>query len=155
MQIRTLALLVALILGSGCGATGSDKVGVPDDAIGLSKVDIRETAVPEPVPQNATDPGERPTTTPAFPGSPPVIPHGIDDFLPITRSENMCVDCHQVEEKVAGEPTPIPASHFVDLRHAPDQSRDVIAGARANCLACHALRRDVKPLVPNDFSEEG
>lgn len=149
-----LAPLAGLILGVACGPSGSPQSGIPDDAIGLSPVDVRDTAIPDPVPQNTSDPGDEPTRPPAYAGSPPVIPHGIDDFLPITPSDNMCIDCHQVDEKVAGEPTPIPPSHFVDLRNAPDATRNDVAGARYNCVACHALHRDAQPLVENDFSGE-
>jgi cytochrome c-type protein NapB len=143
-----------MMMALACGPSGSPQVGIPDDDIGLSKVDVRDTAVPEPFPHNGSDPGDQPTMSPAYQGSPPIIPHGIDDFLPITPSENMCIDCHQVEEKVTGEPTPIPPSHFVDQRNAPDTTRDVVAGARYRCVACHALHQDARPLVQNDFTEK-
>ena len=40
---------------------------------------------------------------PAYAGSPPVISHGIDDFLPITAKQNACLDCHADLGDAAGQ----------------------------------------------------
>jgi len=101
--------------------------------------------------ENTSDPGELPLPGRAHAEMPPVVPHGIADFLPITRSDNACVDCHAVAEKEPGEPTPIPPSHFVDFRRAPDRPGEKLAGARWVCVACHVARTGAKPLVANRF----
>ncbi len=133
--------------------TAADKAGqgIPDRSLGLSKTDVFETVDPPAVTDNTSDPGERPL--PARPNveSPPVIPHGIADFLPITRDDNQCLGCPLTEEKVEGEPTPVPASHFVDLRNAPREKRSEIAGARYLCVSCHVPLTDAAPLVRNEF----
>ncbi len=91
-----------------------------------------------------------------YAGAPPVVPHGIGDFLPLTNSENNCLLCHQPGgEKVEGEPTPLPASHLEDLRRAPGVQGEEVAGARHNCLACHVAAADVAPLVENAFTSPG
>jgi len=154
MQRRLRPLLGMLLLVTACGGVESGKVGIPDDDIGLSKVEITAVDVPPPVAPNTSDPGDLPPHPAVYAGSPPVIPHGTADFLPITESENMCIDCHQVEQKVAGEPTPIPPTHFVDLRRSPDRSGEEIVGTRYNCVACHVQDRNAPPLVANDFSRE-
>jgi nitrate reductase cytochrome c-type subunit len=56
-----------------------------------------------------------------------------------------------VKEKVKGEATPIPASHYVDLRNAPGKRGETVAGARWSCTACHVPQQDVKPLVGSPF----
>ncbi len=61
------------------------------------------------------------------------------------------MDCHTVAEKKHGEPTPIPASHYVDLRNAPGKRSDKVVGARWVCTACHVPQQDVQPLVRNPF----
>jgi cytochrome c-type protein NapB len=72
--------------------------------------------------------------------------------LPITVKQNACLDCHQLEgPKKEGEPTHVPASHFVDLRRAPDQVADHVAGARWICTACHLARTDAPPAVGSTF----
>jgi len=123
----------------------------PDRDLGLSKGSVFDTQSPAVEQDNATDPGEVPVLPRAYLGAPPRIPHGIADFTPIVRGENLCLDCHLVEEKVEGEPTPIPESHFRDLRRAPAQVRDQIAGARYVCTSCHLPITDAVPPVGNTF----
>jgi len=140
--MRTLIPLGLALLAVACAGTAK---------IGLSKASVFDTPAPGPVSDEASEPGERSAVTPAYQGSPPVIPHTVSDFIPITLDGNACIDCHMVEEKVAGEPTPIPQSHFVDLRNTPDEIRDEVAGARYDCLTCHVARTDAMPLVENRF----
>jgi nitrate reductase cytochrome c-type subunit len=52
---------------------------------------------------------------------------------------------------VKGEATPIPASHYVDLRNAPGVRGAEVAGARWVCTACHVPQQDVQPLVGSPF----
>jgi len=125
----------------------------PSD-IGLSKVAIEEVAIPDAVVMNTSDPGDAPILVPVYDGSPPLIPHGIADFLTMTPDENSCIDCHQVEEKLSGEPTPIPTSHYVDLRNSPDTIQEEVAGARFHCTACHVPLTNASPLVENVFLEK-
>jgi len=110
-----------------------------------------EVVAPPVVKENDSAPGERRVRPRPFPGAAPVVPHGTADFLPITRDQNACVDCHAVAEKKKGEATPIPASHYIDLRNAPGQRRDEVVGARWNCTACHVPQHDVAPLVKSAF----
>ena len=158
MRYRPLVLCAVLIVG--CAPTGPAPgpaavapAGVPDEQIGLSKVDVSEVAEPLAFRLVDAEPGEGPLPARAYPDAPPVIPHGIADLDPITREVNDCVDCHGVEEKEPGEPTPIPGSHYVDLRHAPEVERTALAGARHNCTACHAPQSDAAPLVGNGFGD--
>jgi len=124
---------------------------VPEEAIGLADAKLGELPELAPAPALPADPGEAPIQAPAYAGSPPVVPHAVDDFAPITRDENMCLGCHLVEDKVEGEATPIPATHFEDLRNAPGVRGDDVAGARWACLACHVAPTDAAPLVRNVF----
>jgi len=148
MKARVLMLLLAATLG----CAGAPAESVPDEQIGLSYGEIDHVAVPDPVTENLSEPGELPRVARAFPEAPPEIPHGISDFLPIVRDENLCLDCHgAVEEKVEGEPTPLPPSHRTDLRNDPSAVRDEVVGARYVCTSCHVPSNDVSPLVENRF----
>ena len=40
----------------------------------------------------------------------------------------------------------------MNLRHAPGTQRDEVAGARYNCILCHAPQTDAEPLIENNFS---
>jgi cytochrome c-type protein NapB len=127
--------------------------GTPDTDLGLSKTSVFDAPSPDPVQEERAEPGEKPPAPRAYAGSPPVIPHEVPEFLPITLEQNACLDCHMTEEKTPGEPTPIPSSHYVDLRNAPAEARDTIAGARHVCVTCHVARSEAQPLVASRFSD--
>ena len=157
MTIRFLTIIALLAIVLSCaGATKTDtssQPAVPDRQIGLSKDSVFDTPTPAPVVQNASDPGEQAAVPAAFDGSPPVIPHTVVDFVPITADDNMCIECHALEEAGEGDPTPIPESHYMDLRNDPGTVTDEVVGARYRCVACHAPQTDAAPLVENRFGE--
>lgn len=154
MKTLTVIALVAMVL-SCAGATKTDtssQAAISDTQVGLSKESVFDTPTPAPVVQNAIDPGEQTPAPAAFDGSPPVIPHTVVDFVPITTDTNMCVECHALDEAEEGDPTPIPPSHYTDLRNDPGKVTDEVVGARYRCTACHAPQTDAAPLVENRFS---
>jgi cytochrome c-type protein NapB len=74
----------------------------------------------------------------------------------------MCKTCHDKRdtfdatgkaEKVKGQPTAIPASHYIDNRFAPDRIGKTVVGARLVCTQCHVPQANVKPLVKNTFGD--
>jgi cytochrome c-type protein NapB len=156
LRFLTVIALVAMVL-SCAGATRTDtktsQPAVPDSQIGLSKQSVFDTPTPAPVVQSGSDPGEQPVIPAAFEGSPPVIPHTVVDFVPITADGNMCVECHAIDEAGEGDPTPIPPSHYEDLRNDSGKVTEEVVGARYKCTACHAPQTDAAPLVENRFSE--
>lgn len=145
MKVAAL-FVVALAVGAAAASRS-----VSESRPGLAKMGPRAVAAPPYVKDAESAPGERPVRPRAFPGATPVIPHGIADFLPITPKQNACVDCHAVKEKVKGEPTPIPPSHYVDWRNEPGKRGDHVVGARWSCTACHVPQAYVKPLVGSPF----
>jgi nitrate reductase (cytochrome), electron transfer subunit len=145
-MIATIAVLALVASGNA-----EPRTAIPDASLGLSKTSVFEVPTPPPVKAEDSVPGEKRPAPRVFAGTPPVIPHGIADLLPITREQNLCVDCHGVKEKNPGEAIPIPASHYRDLRHAPRTARKEIAGARHVCTACHVPRTDAEPLVRSTF----
>ena len=149
-----LALGVAFVAGcaqKGAVAPPEQAAGIPSKAIGLNKVEI--TQIPDPLLFRFVDsePGDAPLPERPFYLSPPVITHTLEGMLPITRAVNECIECHEVDEREPGEPTPIPPSHFVDLRNAPDAKQDAVVGSRYNCVSCHVAQSDVLPLVESNF----
>ena len=146
------ATLLALAAGVAAALAPSEAPKpIADRDFSLARGSVFEVQAPPPVAENTTDPGEGPLPGRAHAEMPPVVPHGIADFLPITRSDNACIDCHAVAEKEPGEPTPIPPSHFVDFRRAPDRPGEKLAGARWVCVSCHVARTGAEPLVANRF----
>ena len=88
------------------------------------------TAFPEPAAVYAQQPAQ---TSELAKFAPPMIPHPIAAYIPITPEKNVCVMCHIPGEpgmKVAkGSPTPLPPSHVTGDKVNPN---------RYECLLCHA-----------------
>ncbi len=150
----TVARVACLALVASCGGRAPVRQAAPVRVqdLGLARVTLDAVPNPPAVAFETATPGEQPVIPRYFAGAPPQIPHLIADFLPIRPAENTCADCHAIKTRAPGEPTPVPASHYRDMRHAPDTDRDTVAGARWNCIACHVVRNDAKVLVGNTFS---
>jgi nitrate reductase cytochrome c-type subunit len=74
----------------------------------------------------------------------------------------MCKVCHDKRdtlgktgkaEKVKGQPTAIPASHYTDHRLDTGKIGKTLVGARTVCTQCHVPQANVKPLVTNTFDD--
>ena len=104
------------------------------------------------------DPGENLKLGSYFDGAPALVSHQIQDFLPITLGENLCLECHHDpgmlgSEIAEDEPTPMPESHYTDLRRNPDKVGKTPIGARYVCTLCHVVQTDAKPLVDNTYRQ--
>ncbi len=148
LALRALPVAAAVALAA-CASTGTAPVPAAD--LGLSKGPVLATPVPPPIVTNGTAPGEAPEPPAAYEGVPPVIPHAIADFVPITAKENACAGCHVIPAKEKGGPDPVPPSHYVDTRNAPGKVGTTLAGTRHVCVSCHVEATAAKPLVRNDF----
>lgn len=125
---------------------------IQDRNLGLSRTSVFDVPAPVAYRDEASDPGEKALPKRINREYPPVIPHSVADSLPITRSTNLCLDCHAVPgPKKKGEATPVPASHYVDLRHAPEAKGTQVAGARYVCISCHVPRTDAPALVGSSY----
>ncbi|MCP4202348.1 MAG: hypothetical protein GY769_10480 [bacterium] len=156
----TLLVALGLLLVAGSGGVGlvvaqDSAEPIPDAEVGLAKGSVFEVPVP-PVPMvNSSDPGDRPPVGRAFASAPPLAPHAVADFMPITREENWCVDCHTPDWRAPDEedPTAIPVSHYVSLRGDTDEIGGKVVGARWVCVSCHVPETDAPALVGNDFAD--
>ena len=126
--------------------------GIPDTSLGLSKGSIVD--VPEPLrwAYVKESPGGNDLLPRAFPQAPPRVPHDVADYLPITLGRNRCLTCHGISKKKEPEdPTPIPESHYVDLRYASGAVGKDLAGSRFVCTSCHVPQAEVPPPIGNRF----
>lgn len=150
-RIALAGLVAALSLTTLVADDAKDKAKGPKDVatpvsdtrLGLAPGSVFETLTPDPVVPDASDPGTKPVLARWNAVAPPMIPHGIADFLPITTEANACVDCHLVDKKVKGEPTPIPVSHKAAAKQGEDAK---VAGPRWICNSCHVPLTAAKPL---------
>ncbi|MBU1215627.1 MAG: nitrate reductase cytochrome c-type subunit [Gammaproteobacteria bacterium] len=151
--IQTMAGIVLLLAGP---VVASAAPPIKADSMGLSKSSVFSVPEPKAYDYPATQPGASKVLPRAYKDAPPQVPHSIDEFQPITAQMNMCAACHgqpalwgQKLEK--GTPTPIPPSHYTDLRNAPGKVTQNLIGARYNCNQCHVPQTNAPALVKNTF----
>jgi cytochrome c-type protein NapB len=152
MRHPTMTHAAALLLAALPLLASAGPKPVKDTELGLSKPSVFD--VPSPPAYKAEDsaPGEKPIPKRIGKEIPPVVPHAVGDFLPITVANNSCADCHAIPgPKKKGEATPIPASHYLDLRVQPPKKGDKLAGARWVCISCPVPRTDAPPAVANGY----
>ena len=169
MKIAAIVITLAALAAGACASQRAAPVAAPsnpqapvaapaappapvaDARLGLVPGSVFDVPSPPAVKANESGPGETPVLPRPWPGAPPRISHGVEDFLPITANQNSCLECHAVKEKKAGEATPIPVSHYTDYRNAPDRVDARVIGARYVCVSCHAATTDAPSLVQNRF----
>ena len=102
---------------------------------------------------NSSDPGEQPPLRRAFDARaaaraargrrfPADHPRG----QPVRRLPHDRLDAPE-----EGDPTPIPFSHYIDLRSDTDEIGETVAGARWVCVSCHVPVTDAPALVGSSF----
>lgn len=85
-----------------------------------------------------------------YEGQPPLVPHTVEKYEPITLEENDCLDCH-ISDDLEGRKMPrMGDSHFVTLDKT-GKRKAVVNMARYQCTDCHVAQVDAKPLVENEF----
>jgi cytochrome c-type protein NapB len=182
ISTMTLSLATVGLLFIGCGDAKPQKsqteavavASVSEESLGLRKTGIYEEDNTQPAQTSyrASAQGESVKIKRAFQDAPPMIPHSIDGLLPITADYNSCTGCHMpdVAMYMDPKPTPIPKSHFLDMRpkHNYDgklftksidnyenetdvKKIDHLSNARFNCSQCHAPQSRGNLAVENTF----
>lgn len=144
---KTASLALATLLASiiGCASTtgpepmrGTD-VSAPDLA---PEVKIYAEKVP--------GVGQPHLISRTFIGQPPLVPHSIDKYVPITQEENACLECH-ITDELRGQKVPkIGESHFSKTLKKRDGS-PAVEMSRFQCDTCHVPQVDAMPLVETKF----
>ncbi|MEW5783107.1 MAG: nitrate reductase cytochrome c-type subunit [Pseudomonadota bacterium] len=144
---KTAGLALATLLASliGCASTsgpapmrGAD-VSAPDRA---PEVKVYADKIP--------GVGQAHLIDRTFIGQPPLVPHTVEKYLPITIEENACLECH-ITDELRGQKVPkIGQSHFSKTLKKKDGS-PAVEMSRFQCDTCHVPQVDAKPLVDNKF----
>ncbi|MFN3885095.1 MAG: nitrate reductase cytochrome c-type subunit [Rhodocyclaceae bacterium] len=144
---KTASLALATVIASiiGCASSsgpapmrGAD-VSAPDRAPEIKTYAAKMPGVGQPRLIDRT-----------FVGQPPLVPHTVEKYLPITIEENACLECH-ITDELRGQKVPkIGQSHFSKTRKKKDGS-PAIEMSRFQCDTCHVPQVDAKPLVDNKF----
>ena len=185
----TLGLIAATLLFVGCTGDATPETQTPEakavasiseESLGLRKTDLYQEndTTASKTEYRGAQAGTSTKIKRAFQDAPPMIPHDVTDFLPITREYNACVGCHAPDIAPAMGATPIPPSHYLDMRprHICDgvkfkkkidntkNETDIkklthLSQARFNCSQCHAPQSQGNPSVENlfeaSFNKEG
>lgn len=144
---RTASLLIATLLASivGCASfsaptpmRGAD-VSAPDRAPAAKAYDEKIPGV-----------GQPQLIARTFVGQPPLVPHAVEKYVPLTIEENACLDCH-ITDELRGQKVPkIGQSHFSKTAKRKDGS-PAVEMTRFQCDSCHVPQVDAKPLVDSRF----
>ena len=155
LLVLLVAAVVAVAFRIGMPDGTADRAPVSDLDLGLRKTALTDDRVPPIFVFTDAAPGGNVRLARAYDGAPPLIPHSLDGFVPITSAENTCLLCHQTGSTDPADPPQVPRSHLTDFRGAPDVVRETVAGARWNCTACHVMQSDAPVLVENRFGKGG
>jgi len=152
ISTKTLIMgsLFSMIVATGCAVTQSYN----EEELGLRKVDLysEKTVVGEPTSYSTVSAGESKMIQRSFENAPPMIPHDVEGMMDMTKDSNACTGCHLPDVAEAVKATPIPKSHFFDMR--TQKVLTEMSQARYNCSACHAPQSANEPLVKNEFKPE-
>lgn len=146
-----LVVVTAMVSRTGSRQAEAGSPAIADLDLGLRRTALNDDRVPPLTTFSDATPGGNDRLARAYDGAPPLIPHSLDGFVPITSSENTCLLCHQSGSTDPADPPQVPSSHLTDLRRAPDVVRETVAGARWNCTACHVPQSNAPLLVGNRF----
>ena len=145
MKKLLISTAVIAIMFSGCKQTTNNTSSKEVEVTGVRKANLNEGSQNLAKFQfNQTEPipGKVKSKKAAFEGAPTMIPHSVEGMLPITQSNNMCLNCHMPQNAKALNVTPIPKTHFRNNK---------LAGSRFNCTLCHAPQANVNPVIQNKF----
>jgi len=167
LWILGLVLPLALLGADGTQATKPAKeVLEAKDGIDVyfRDVDLESLAEQDVAVYPETEAGESQLIERAFPDAPPQISHTVEDMLPITVSNNECLECHHPNNAVDKVDVPLPKSHFSQALMAAgaegepmvwvvkgyEEAKDVV-GSRYNCVMCHTPQAGNARVVKNTF----
>lgn len=156
LQGLTVALL-GLALGGGWVAAKPGPGGISPDTLGLTDLPAGAQTPQQPTTDyDGADPGTNRKVPRSYDTAPPMIPHQVEDYLPIT-TRNECLNCHVNPPKamVEAKITVVPDSHYVD-REGEDRATTPgsvrsVSLRFYQCSMCHAPQADAPVLKGNTF----
>lgn len=185
-MIIVLGAVTAALLIVGCtkdaapSAQTEVKPAVTEESLGLRKTDLytEQTTTGDKTQYATAAAGTSKKIDRAFVNAPPMIPHDVEDYLPITTTNNACLGCHMPEVAPAMGATPLPVSHFTNFRPATSiaadgsvvkegktientsdikvvaKKLDIMSSARFNCSQCHAPQSQGALACENEFKPD-
>lgn len=153
-----IAMGMAGILAFGVSPSYADKKHSKEkseDELGIRKESLysEEKEKPEHGEYSTTEPGKSKRIERAFENSPPLIPHDLTGMLPVSETNNACLNCHMPEHAKALGATPLPKSHFFDMQTGKDLGNN-LDGNRYPCMECHVPQVNIPEPIKNTFKAD-
>ena len=152
MRAIFCALVASVLLLPGLAAA-ADPVKETDDGLDVWFRDsnLEAMAKQELAEYIDTAAGESKRIERSWSSAPPLVPHTVEDMLPITSDDNECLECHHPDNVISKEDLPLPETHFERpvivegkkneaMRNRVEgyqKAKDVV-GSRYSCMMCHA-----------------
>ena len=148
LLVSTLLTTIGIV---GCQTGGG---AVDQSSLGIGADGVFNDPSPSTFDYPTTKAGESDLIAKSYHTAPPMVPHTVDEYLPITMETNECMECHdkpkiQGREYVKGDKLAMPESHYGGFGGKGD--KDEVSGARYTCSQCHAPTSNAMPLVENTF----
>ena len=167
-------IIVSLVFFTVVYSSSNSSLFISEESMGFRKTTIyseRDTIADKTM-YSTSPAGTSKKVDRAYQNAPPMIPHSVEGLLPITTNNNQCMTCHepQMASMMGMGATPIPKSHYTDLRpkhtydgenfiHATDHMKSELSikpvkelvGARFSCTLCHAPQSTGKLIIENTF----
>jgi cytochrome c-type protein NapB len=144
---KTASFAIATLLASiiGCASTSGPApmrgaaVTAPDRAPEIKSYAEKVPGV-----------GEPKLIARTFLGQPPMVPHTVEKYVPLTIEENACMECHQTTD-IRGQKIPqIGVSHFSKTAKTK-AGKPALEMSRFQCDTCHVPQVDAQELVDSKF----
>ncbi len=103
-------LLAMMLVVCGCKSNGAASGPVTEEELSYRNDPLLDDGVVPATSYLDAEPGESTTIARSFENAPPMIPHSLEDLLPITIDENSCVECHLPDVAEDFGATAVPAS---------------------------------------------
>jgi len=150
IKILLIGTLLAVVGIAGCQTDGA----IDQTKVGLGLDGVFNDPPPSVFEFTTLEPGENYLIPTSFSTAPPMVPHTVAEFLPITLETNECMECHDKpklvgREFVKGKKIGMPRSHYGGFGGTGDE--DEVSGSRFMCSQCHVPLSDAEPLIGNLF----
>lgn len=152
MKIKILLITTLL---TSIGIVGCQTGGPVDEtSVGIGDDGVFGTPSPSTFDYPTTKTGESDRIAKSYHTAPPMVPHTVDKYLPITMETNECMECHDKpkimdREYVKGKKLSMSISHYGGFGGTGDKGE--VSGSHYTCSQCHAPMSDAEPLVENVF----
>lgn len=157
MSRRFIAAGIAVVfcLGSGLALADSKKKEKNEEDMGFRTQSLysEEKEKPDHGEYSKAEPGKSKPIGRAFENSPPLIPHDLTGMLPLSETNNACLNCHTPAQAKAIGATPLPKSHFVDMETGKDLMGQM-DGKRYPCMQCHVPQVNIPEPIKNTFKAD-